>query len=278
MKIFFIPFWLVFIPFWFLTAFTKSHNCLGLSCPSRCGLQEQGSQASLWVLLAGYRLGGGTWPFASLFHGKGLGGQIQWFPRKTHEFRGNSWRWPALYRVASSESTPFSSPLVHSTTVKHDYQGPATAVAFTWSITVASWGSAEWKSPVSSGCCTCGIHKRQEIKALHCLWEPCLHLNLNLQRQAALALASRPLLPVGTALLCESGLPMPGGLPQGPLTSPSPHAALHGQSWAIIGGACAAGSPGYSRDSHLHPGQGAVHHAVEQEAVQPGISISTVNR
>lgn len=44
----------------------------------------------------------------------------------------------------------------------------------------------------------------QEIEALHCLWETCLHFNLNLQRYVALA--SRSLLPVGTALLCELGI------------------------------------------------------------------------
>lgn len=54
-----------FIPFWFLIVFTKSHNCLGLDCPSQCGLQEKGSQASLWVLLAGCHLEGETWSFVS---------------------------------------------------------------------------------------------------------------------------------------------------------------------------------------------------------------------
>lgn len=219
MQIFFIPFWLAFIQFWFLIAFTKTHNCLGLNCPSQCGLQDKGSQASVWVLLAGCHLGGETRLFVSLSHGKGLGGQFWWFPRKTHEFRGNSWSWPALYLVASSESMPFSPPLVHPTTVKHDYHGPAKLVAFTWSISVASQGSAEWKFPVTLGCCTCGVREQQEMKALHCLWEPCLHFNLNLQRH--IALASRSQLPAGTALLRELGLPVPGCLPWGPLTSPN---------------------------------------------------------
>lgn len=43
----------------------------------------------------------------------GLGGQILWFPRKMHEFRGNSWRWPAHYLLTSSEWISFSSPQAH---------------------------------------------------------------------------------------------------------------------------------------------------------------------
>lgn len=90
---------------------------------------------------------------------------------------------------------------------------PAVVVAFAWSIAVASQGSAEWEFPVTSGCCTCGIQEGQEIKALHYLWEPCLHFNLNLQRHAALA----------GRCLCEMGLPVPGCLPRGPLASPNQH-------------------------------------------------------
>jgi len=86
---------------------------------------------SILVGFAGWcHLGGETWLFASLSHGKGFSGRIWWFPGMMHEFRRNSWRWLALYLVAIFESMPFSSPLVHPTTVKHDYQGPATAVAF----------------------------------------------------------------------------------------------------------------------------------------------------
>lgn len=160
MKIFFIPFWL-------LIAFTKSHDCLGLSCPSRCGLQEKGSQASLWFcwLVVTWEERNGCLSLSSM--GKALVPKSGGFPGK---LRRNSWRWPALYIVASFESRPFSSALVYLATVKHDYPGCAMVVAFTWSITVASWGSAEWKFPVTLGFCTCGIYEWQEIKALHCLW------------------------------------------------------------------------------------------------------------
>lgn len=164
MKIFFIPFWLDFS---ILIAETKSYGCLGLSCPSWCGLQEKGSQASVWILLEICH----PWEERHSC----LSPMVRpWQPHMVVS-QENAW--------IQSRFLELSFPLPHgqlwvlalflsSGSPNHsDYQGPAMVVAFPWSITVASQASTDWKlSPQA------GIHTWQEVKALHCLWEPCLHL------------------------------------------------------------------------------------------------------
>lgn len=99
--------------------------------------------------------------------------------------------------MASSESLPFSSLLV-----------PLTTVNMTTRDLLWWWPSLDpllWhrRAALSENSLSpeAGTHQWQEVKALHCLWEPCLRFNLNVQGHEQI------LLPVGTALLRELGLP-----------------------------------------------------------------------
>lgn len=150
MKIFFIPFWLDFFPFWFLIAATKSHGCLGLSCLSWCELQRKGSKT----------LRGFCWRFFTPGR-RDIAVCLPWVrPWQPHMVVSQENAWiqndslscSYLYLMASTESSPFSSPLAPRPWQWTWLPRTCSGGGLPWSIPVASQGSsAEWKPSATSG-------------------------------------------------------------------------------------------------------------------------------
>lgn len=188
MKIFFIPFWLVFIPFWFLTAFTESCKCLGFESFLLVWAAQERFTSILGDLAAWLSLGRTDTDICL-----SLPWERAWGPNPVVS-QENS--------LNQRKSLDLACPLP---------RGQLWICALFLSCGPPDH-SEPWLQKICNGlhlihCC--GIVGKCWVKnclapwaALHVgfTWETCLHFNLNLQRYVALA--SRSLLPVRTALLC----------------------------------------------------------------------------